>query len=199
MKRKIFRGLAVAAIFALALAGMGDVMASTLGGRIGNSVALTYSASQDLGNATWDSNSGTTNLGTFNITLTDGSTANKANKIHVDTINTGTTYDLDAGTLVSPLGVAQAAFSRIVAIRVCAPSTNAADVAVGGDFIQSKYLLLSGIVDDVVVATIPVRPGGCFLFTAPDATGVAVTASTGDVMTVTPSGSETAYVVIVGS
>jgi len=169
--------------------------ANTFSGNISSAVSVTYTGTQDLGTASWSSGS----AGIKTITLTDGSTANKANKIHVDTIATGTSYDLDAGTLVNPLGVAQAAFSRIVSIRVCAPSTNTAAVTVGGDFIQSKYLVVGGLVDDPITVDIPVAPGGCFLFTAPDATGVAVTASTGDVVTVTPSGSETAYVVIVGS
>lgn len=192
MKSKLFRGLALVAALGLAFAGVGDVLAATtLQGSISNSVALSYASTQDLGTANWDAGAS----GVFNITLTDGSTVNKANKIHVDTIATGTSYDLDAGTLVSPTGVAQAAFSRIVAVRVCAPSTNTANVAVNGDFILTKYI--TGWVDDAI--SIPVHPGGCLLWTAPSATGVAVTASTGDVITVTPSGVETAYVVIVGS
>lgn len=196
MKSKLFRGLALVAALGLAFAGLGDVQAATtLSGDIRNSIGLTYGSSQDLGTASWNSGP----AGAFIITLTDGSTANKANKIHVDTITTGTSYDLDAGTLVSPVGVAQAAFSRIVAFRVCAPAANTTAVALTGDFLSTKYLTIGGVVDDPVTVTIPVHPGGCFLWTAPSATGVAVTASTGDVITVTPSGSETAYVVIVGS
>lgn len=192
MKSKLFKGLALAAAITLAILGLGDVQAaSTLSGDIRNTIAITYGASQDLGSASWNAGP----AGTFSISLTDGSTLNKASKIHVDTITTGTNYDLDAGTLVSPLGVAQTAFSRIVAVRVCAPATNVANVAVGGDFILTKYL--TGWVDDAL--TIPVHPGGCLLWTAPSAAGVAVTATTGDMITVTPSGVETAYVVIVGS
>lgn len=191
MKRsKLFRGLAIVAALAIAILSQGDAQAA-LSGRVSNTMAMLFETAQDSGTSKWDYGS----AGTFNINLTDGTTANKANKIHVDTIATGTNYDLDAGTLVNPLGVAMAAFSRIVAIRVCAPAANTAVVAVGGDFILTKYL--TGWTDDTL--TIPVHPGGCFLFTAPSATGVAVTASTGDVLTVTPSGSETAYVAIIGS
>jgi hypothetical protein len=189
-KSKLIRGLAIVAALAVAILSQGDAKAA-LAGKLSNTAAIIFSTAQDSGTASWDYGT----AGTFSITLTDGSTANKANKIHVKTITTGTNFDLDAGTLVNPLGVAQAAFSRIVSIRVCAPAANTAAVAVGGDFILTKYL--TGWVDDA--ATIPAHPGGCFLFTAPDGTGVAVTASTGDMLTVTPSGSETAFVTIIGS
>lgn len=190
MKSKLYRGLALVAGFALLLFAQGDAQAA-LAGRISSTAAMVLTSTPDAGTATWDYGA----AGTFTINLTDGATANKASKIHVDTIATGTSFDLDAGTLTTPLGVAQAAFSRIVMIRVCAPTTNTAVVAVGGDFILSKYL--TSWVDDAL--TIPVHPGGCFMFTAPDATGVAVTATTGDVLTVTPSGVETAYIAIIGS
>lgn len=165
--------------------------ATTFSATITDSIAAQYAGTQDLGTANWASGS----AGIQTISLTDGTTANKANKIHVDTITTGTNYDLDAGTLVSPLGVAQAAFSRIVAVRVCAPSANTAAVAVGGDWALTKFV--TGWVDDAI--TLPVNPGGCLTITAPSATAIGVTASTGDVLTVTPSGSETAYVIIIGS
>jgi hypothetical protein len=190
MKLKLYRGLALVAGLALALFVQGDALAA-LSGRVSSTAAMVLTSTPDAGTATWDYGA----AGTFTINLTDGATANKASKIHVDTIATGTSFDLDAGTLTTPLGVAQAAFARIVMIRVCAPSTNTAVVAVGGDFILSKYF--TGWVDDAL--TIPVHPGGCFMFTAPDATGVAVTATSGDVLTVTPSGVETAYVAVIGS
>jgi hypothetical protein len=187
---KLFRGLAIVAALVVAILSQGDAQAA-LSGRISNTAAILFSTAQDSGTATWDYGA----AGTFSITLTDGSTINKANKIHIDTIATGTSYDLDAGTLVNPLGVAQAAFTRIVSIRVCAPAANTVDVALSGDFLLTKYL--GGWADDAI--TIPVHPGGCFLFTAPSATGVAVTATSGDVLTVTPDGTEVAYVAIIGS
>ena len=187
---KLFRGLAIVAALVVAIFAQGDAQAA-VAGRISSTLALSFSTAQDFGTAVWNFGSD----GTVGVALTDGSTVNKANKIHIDTIATGTSYDLDAGTLVNPLGVAQAAFSRIVSIRVCAPAANTVAVALSGDFLLTKYL--GGWADDAI--TIPVHPGGCFLFLAPSATGVAVTATTGDVLTVTPDGTETAYVAIVGS
>lgn len=191
MRKSLLRFGLAAAVLALAIIGMGDISAATLTSRIRSVVTATFVTTQDLGTSSWDL--GTS--GTHEVSLTNGSGANQANKIHQDQGATGTNYDLDAGTLVDPLGAAQAAFSRIVYVRVCAPSANTAAVAVGGDFILSKYL--TGWVDDAL--TIPVHPGGCWSFVAPSATGVAVTASTGDVITVTPSGSETYTILIVGS
>ena len=49
---------------------------------------------------------------------------------------------------------------------------------------------------------LPVKPGGAFLWVAPDATGVAVTASTGDLLTITNSGAGSAvtyYIVVLGA
>jgi len=192
MKSKLYRGLALVAGLALALFIQGDAQAA-LSGRVSSTAAMVLTSTPDAGTATWDYGA----AGTFTINLTDGATANKASKIHVDTIATGTSFDLDAGTLTTPLGVAQAAFTRIVMVRVCAPSTNTAVVAVAGDFILTKLLTPGG--DTLANMSIPVHPGGCYMFTAPDATGVAVTATTGDVLTVTPSGVETAYVAIIGS
>jgi hypothetical protein len=192
MKSKLYRGLALVAGLVLAMFIQGDAQAA-LQGRISSTAALTYSTAQDAGTATWDYGV----AGTFSVALTDGSTVNKANKIHVDHIATNTSYDMDAGTLVNPLGVAQAAFSRIVSIRVCAPAANVSNVAVKGNFILTKYLTPGG--DTLANMSIPVHPGGCFLFVAPSATGVAITATTGDTLTVTPSGVEQADVMIVGS
>jgi hypothetical protein len=142
--------------------------------------------------------------------LLDGTGVNQANKVFVDKVQlagAGTvTYDLDSGALADPSGVSGgvvAAFSRIVAIcirRVDAPAAGTQDENVNllGDFVKSK--LLGGWVDDAVV--IPIRPGGMFLFVAPDATGVAITAATGDELTLTnASAGDTVNleVVIIGS
>ena len=98
--------------------------------------------------------------GVISRTLTNGTGINQANKVFQDHGATGTTYDLDAGTLLDPLGAVLPAFSRIICVMVLAPITNTLNVAVGGDFILSKYL--TGWVDDAV--TIPVHPGGCLLW-----------------------------------
>jgi hypothetical protein len=154
-------------------------------------LAAQYVGAPDLGSAAWSAGE----HGIYSRAFTNGTGLNQCNKVFQDHGATGTSYDLDAGTMLDPLGAALAAFSRIVAVMIDAPAANTAPVAVGGDFILSKYL--TDWVDDAL--TIPVHPGGCFLWVAPSATGVAVTATTGDVITVTPSGTEEFDLLILGS
>jgi len=165
-----------------------------LTGKLQALIGATLTGSPELGGASWDLGPD----GKITIALTDGATVNKATKVfqdHIAAAGGATTYDLDAGTMVNGLGVVIPAFTRIVALLVVAPAANAAVVAVGGDFILTKYL--TGWVDDAL--TIPVHPGGFLFWCAPDATGVAVTASSGDVIVVTPGAPDTADVIIIGS
>ena len=156
---------------------------------VSSNVRVLAAGSPDQGALSWDISTD----GALSQAFTNGSGANAVNKVHIDN-GTGTVnFDFDAGTLLDPLGAALT-FSRIVLVRIFAPSTNAAAIAVGGDFILSKYL--TGWVDDAL--TIPVHPGGMFQFMAPNATGVAVTASTGDVLTIT-AGADLFRIVILGS
>jgi hypothetical protein len=193
MQKNLLRFGAVALAAVVAFITMGDVAASTLTARLVSNYSASYVAAQDLGSSSWDL--GTS--GSVTISLTDGSGANQANKIFQDHAATTTSYDLDGGSLANPLGGSQAAFSRIVSIRLCAASSNSASLALGGDWVLTKYLTPGG--DTLANVTIPVHPGGCFLFTAPNATGVAVTASTGDGLTVTVSGSDAFDILVIGS
>lgn len=164
-----------------------------LSGRISSTIGLSLTSAPDIGAASWSSGSG---AGVAH-TLTDGSAANKASKVFEDHSAATLTYDLDGGALTTPLGATQAAFSRIVSVRISCPSTNSAPVKLSGDFILTKYLIPGA--DSLSEVTIPIHPGGQFLFVAPDATGVAVTASTGDGLTVTVAGSDAYDIIIVGS
>lgn len=114
----------------------------------------------------------------------DGAGADQATKIHQDSVSLagGATHsmDLDAGTLLGPFGTALAAFSKIRAILIVA-GANPDDLNVAGDFALTA--LVGGFVDDAIV--LKVKPGGVLLMVAPDVDGFAVTASTGDVLTVT--------------
>lgn len=142
--------------------------------------------------------------------FTDGVGLNQANKVFVDKVTlagaASVTYDLDSGALADPSGVSGgvvAAFSRIVAICIRRTNTPVAatqdeNVNLLGDFVRTK--LLGGVAADPV--TIPIRPGGMFVFIAPDATGVAVTAGTGDEITLTNASAGDSCdleVVIIGS
>jgi hypothetical protein len=127
--------------------------------------------------------------------LTDGSVANKANKIYVLHAAATTTVDLDS-TLVLADG-SSGAFSRIVAIGIRAATTNAANLLLQGDFILTKFLIPGA--DTLSAVAIGIRPGGLFLSTAPDATGIAITATTGDGLTITVTGTDVFDLVIFGS
>lgn len=134
-----------------------------------------------------------------NKTLTSGTGADQADKIFHDqrTLAASATEDLDlAGSLTDAFG-ATITFARIKLILITAAAGNTNNVLVGGASSNGFVNWVSSATDVVVV-----RPGGALCLIAPDATAYAVTASTGDLLTVTnsSSGSGVTYdVVLVGS
>lgn len=136
---------------------------------------------------------------TRQLDLTDGSGAGQANKMFHDqrTLAASGTENLDlAGSLTDPLGTTLT-FTKIRALLIYAASANTNLVNVGGAA-SLGFTTWVGDVTDVV----KVRPGGLFLLTAPDATAYAVTAGTGDLLTITNSSSGTGVtydIVILGS
>jgi len=193
-KRKVFRAVALLAA-ALAIfigAPLPFLLAATTTSNvvIQSNIRAEGLGAPDQGSLRWELG---TDSGQKSITFTNGSGALAVNKVFVDHAATTTTYDLD-GSLTDPTG-ATISFARIAAVRIIPDPGNAAALALGGDFILTKYL--TGWVDDVV--TIPIHKTGFWTFVAPDATGVAVTASTGDQLTITVSGSDAYDIVILGS
>lgn len=165
-------------------------MASTfLGGSFESRIKLQLSGAPDLGSAGWDYASSSATA--FTNAFANGTGLNQINKVFVDAAAVTTTYDLDAGTLLDPLGATLAAFSRICGIAIYAPSTNAAAITLGGDFITTKWLP-SG-------AAVPIAVGGHFEHTVPTLAGIVVTASTGDEVTVTVTGTDAYGIIIIGS
>ncbi|UJV43811.1 hypothetical protein CVT30_31835 [Streptomyces sp. AMCC400023] len=132
------------------------------------------------------------------VALASGVGANQADKIFADTrtLAASATEDLDlAGVLSDPLGAALT-FARIKAVLVKAAAGNTNNVQVTRPASNGVPLFLAA------GDGLAVRPGGLFLWVAPDATGVAVTAGTGDLLTLTNSaaGSSVTYdVVIIGA
>lgn len=130
--------------------------------------------------------------------LASGTGANQADKIWSDTrtIAASGTDSLDlAGSLTDALG---AAFTpaRIKGLLVAAASGNTNNVNVTRPASNGVPLFLAA------GDGIPVRPGGVFLWVAPDVTGVAVTGGTGDLIDIVNSagGSTVTYdVVILGA
>jgi hypothetical protein len=132
------------------------------------------------------------------VTLATGTGANQADRIWSDTrtIAASATDSLDlAGSLTDALG---AAFTpaRIKGLLVAAAAANTNNVNVNRPASNGVPLFLAA------GHGIPVRPGGMFMWVAPDVTGVAVTAGTGDLIDIANSGAGTSVtydIVIIGA
>lgn len=133
------------------------------------------------------------------LDLANGSGANQISKVFHDkrTLSASGTEDLDlAGSLTDPLG-ASLTFTKIRLMLIYAAPANTNLVVVGGAGSNGFITWVGDATDKVKI-----RPGGLFLATAPDATGYAVTASTGDLLTVANSSSGTGVtydIVLLGS
>jgi len=132
------------------------------------------------------------------ISLSSGTGANQADMLWHDTrtLSASATEDLDlAGVLTNAFGTTQT-FARIKVVMVTAASGNTNNVNVTRPASNGVPLFLAAS------DGIPVRPGGLFLWVAPDATAVAVTAGTGDLLTFTNSAGSTSVtysVAIIGA
>jgi hypothetical protein len=130
--------------------------------------------------------------------LTSGTGAGQADMMWHDrrTLTASATEDLDlAGVLTNAFGDTQT-FARVKAVIVAAASGNTNNVNVTRPASNGVPLFLAA------GDGIPVRPGGMFLWVASDATAVAVTAGTGDLLTFTNSAGSTSVtydVIIIGA
>jgi hypothetical protein len=120
------------------------------------------------------------------VSLVDGTGAGQADRAFFDTrqLAASATEDLDlAGTLVDAFGVTQT-FARVKLVIVRAHATNTNQVQVTRDADAGVPLFMAA--GDGV----SLRPGAVFALAAgaADATGYAVTATTGDLLVVTNSG-----------
>lgn len=123
----------------------------------------------------------------LSVSLTDGTASGQADRIFKDTVTLAAsgTADLDlSGSLADIYGTTQA-FARLKAIIVTADSGNTNNVNVTRPASNGVPLFLAAS-DGIAV-----RPGGGFAWIAPDATGIAVTAGTGDLITFTNSAGTT--------
>lgn len=131
------------------------------------------------------------------IALTNGTGANQADLVWSDqrTVTASATDSVDlAGSLTDAFGAALT-FTRIKVLVVQAAATNTNNVNVTRPANGAPLFLASG--DGIAV-----RPGGLFVWACSDATGVAVTAGTGDLLDFVNSGagsSVTYDVVIIGA
>lgn len=129
--------------------------------------------------------------------LSTGSGANQASNIFHDrrTLGASGTEDLDlAASLVNPLG-ATLTFTVLKAVILKAAAANANNVNLTRPASNGVPLFLAA------GDGIALRPGALFVWVSPDATGVAVTAGTGDLLTLTNSGGGTSVtydVILIG-
>lgn len=132
------------------------------------------------------------------MALASGTGTGQADRIFTDTrtLAASATENLDlAGSLVDAFG-ATITFARIKMVLVTAAVGNTNNVNVIRESTNGVPLFLA------LSDGIPVRPGGGFCWWTPDAAGVVVTAATGDLLTITNSGSGTSVtydVVIIGA
>jgi hypothetical protein len=121
------------------------------------------------------------------IRLTSGTGLGAADMQWSDTrtLAASGTEDLDlAGSLTGPLGTTLT-FARIKLVLIQAADGNTNDVQVTRPASNGAPLFIAAG-DGLLV-----KPGGLFLWCAPNAAGVAVTAGTGDLLTLTNSSSGT--------
>lgn len=131
----------------------------------------------------------------FPLTLTSGTGANQADKIFSDqrSISANDSLDVAAGGLTDAFGDAFT-IARVKLIYVKAASANTQNIQVTRPAANGVPWL--GAAGDFII----VRPGGVFVWAAPDATGVAVTAGTGDLIDIAPaSGTQVYDIVIIGA
>jgi hypothetical protein len=159
-----------------------------LRGHVNLDLDVEETLSADLGSASWAYRTVWTNA------FANGSGNGQANKVFQDLFSLAgsgsVSYDL-SGALVGPMGAA-VVFTRIYAL--CFQRTDAYDnpdqdenLLLGGNFILTKYLLPGA--DVLSAVRIPIGPRGLFCAVFPGPDGVGVTASTGDVVTLTNASS----------
>ena len=161
--------------------------------KVGVSTAFDFSSTVDIGTVThaaaWSPS----------YAFTDGTGANQAKVAFADerTLTASSSENLDlAGGLTDAFGNT-ITFTKIKALAVQASSGNTNDVLVGGAA-SNGFITWVGDATDVV----KVKPGGMFVIVAPDSTGLAVTAGTGDILKIANSAGSTSVtykIVVIGT
>jgi hypothetical protein len=123
--------------------------------------------------------------------------ANQADVLFSDkrTLASATGEDLDVSGALSAL-FGTAVFAKVKAVVIVAAAANTTSLTVSRP--ASNGLLLFGAASDALAA---IKPGGGFAFWDPSLAGIAVTAGTADLLTITNSSGASAdyYVLILGT
>lgn len=131
--------------------------------------------------------------------FTNGTGLNQANLIWHDQRTLVNTEDLDLSGALTDIYGQSVVFARIKALLLESLSSNGSNITLSRGS-SNGVPLFTAASDGIII-----RPGGALLWVAPDATGIAVTASTGDILTVTngsassPQVSVTYNIVIIGA
>jgi len=116
---------------------------------------------------------------TWDWPLTNGTTANQADKIYTATLTIGpsssATIDV-AGSVADALGTTMT-LARVKLVAIKASSTN--DPA---NLLQISQTTIGVPIFNSSAARVDLRPGGGFIYVNPDATATAVTGATADII-----------------
>lgn len=165
----------------------------TLTSQVAVNITGNYSLALDLATKTCNL------LKSYSVDLASGTGASQADMIFHDqrTLAASATEDLDlAAVLVDPLTGAAQTYARIKLLFISAASGNTNDVQVTRPAANGVPIFLAAS-DGVAI-----KPNGCLVIHAPNAAGYAVTAGTGDLITVTNSAGSTSVtydVIIIGA
>ena len=191
MKNRWKVALAGLIVIAAALGFQGDLRAAATGltANINIGVGGSYSSTVDL-----MTSQATVAFGSHPVALTYGTGLNQADRMFTDTRSVAAAEDLDiAGGALADVFGTTFTLAELKVLIVCAPSANTGNIILGGDANSVPFL-------SVATTTVSVKPGGCFVYTDPSATGTTVTAATGDIIQVAPSAGTQAYdILIIGS
>jgi len=193
MKRNpIFRVLLALGLLVGLVSQQANVDAAALNAQVQIQIKATLSNSLDLQAAS----SPLSVLRTLN--LTNGTGGNQANVVWSDTrtLAASTTEDLDfaGGGLVDAFGAAVAP-ARIRAVLIVASCANTNNIVALGDANSIPFL-------STAATTVTIQPCGFLLLTSPGATGVVVTAATGDIIQIANGGAGTSVnydIVVLGT
>lgn len=167
----------------------------TLRSKLAVTVNATHSTALDLG-------SGSVPLAlSYAVSLASGTAAGQADRIFHDrrTIAASGNDDLDLAAGLNDAFGTSITFAKVKAIVVSAAAGNTNNVLVGGDATSTFLTWVSAEPDSIIL-----RPGTTFALVcgSADATGYAVTATTGDLLRITnaAAGTSVTYdIVIIGT
>lgn len=146
------------------------------------------------------------------VSLTDGTTANKADKLWFDEGRalSGTTpedidlydfgsIDIGGGAGKDPLG-GTLALAEIVAVLITNDSSSTGNIYVGGKNAGTAWnavFAIGGVADDTAQFG-PIKPGGWLCFGAPTDPAYAVADTTSHLLTMTPTANATYNIYVLG-